>query len=799
MGTFLQDVRFAARRLRTDAGFALGVLTMLALGLAASIAMFSILRGVVLSAMPYPDAERVMSVYAANSQQEVADGRLTRAEAVALSHSPSPFEAFGYYTWNGVTVFEEGVPREITVNLVSAGFFPALGMLPLHGRWIEEADAKGNTPAIVLSYTEWQRLFGGDPAAIGRYIDADGGRLEVVGVMPPEFGFPWTEIGGWRPYAAADLDAAKPGYWQARFLAGVGRLSPGVGTAQAAERLAQVGAGVRESFGLPEAGWRFDTRVVLEELVASVRPVLWGAFAIALLVLLIACVNSAILLDARLVRRMRELAISQALGAGIARLRRILAIELGLLAIAAAGASVLLVAIVLDRFRVFAAERLPRVESIALDGSVVAFALAAGGLAIGLILLQGWRIGALPVEALRRAGTGLGSRGATSRRRILPAAGIALSTIAVACAVALALSLIAMQSVSPGFRTDCVYVLQMFRGTAPAQWGPYAEQALERLRALPGVERATISTAMPMSGIGTYLADVTVPGSESGLPTQASLRRVGAGYLELLEVPLVEGRAIAESDGAGGEPVAVLSRTLARRLFGTAPALDRTVLLPRRSGAPTAHRVVGVMEDTRNESIRAASQPELLVPYAQEPWVGMSFLVRGETLDATVLGAMQSALWEIDPRQAFTRVYALEEDLDAQLAPSRFFVAAIGAFALVSVLLGTLGVYAVTAFVQRERTPEYGLKLAIGAQPRAMAVELLGETLRVAAIGLVVGLAGAWLALRLLSEQLFSIGASDLAAYAIAVATMAASAVIAGAGPALRAAHVDPMRALRNE
>lgn len=799
METFAQDVRFAVRRLRIDAGFAASVLTMLALGLAASVAMFSVLRGVVLSAMPYPDADRVVSVYAGNAQQAVTEGRLTRAEAVALTEAPSPFDAFGYYTWNGVTVIEDGAPREITVNLVSAGFFPTLGIRPLHGRWIDANDTAGKGASIVLSYTEWQRLFGGDPGAIGRFVDADGGALEVIGVMPPEFAYPWSEIGGWRPYAAADLDRAKPGYWQARFLAGVGRLAPGIGESQARERLMQVSTRVRETYGLAENGWRFETRVVLEELIASVRPVLWGAFAIALLVLLIACVNSAIMLDARLVRRTRELAISQALGAGLGRLRRILAIELALIALGAAGASVVLVAFAVGRFRVLAAERLPRIDAVAIDTGVVAFAAAAGVLAIGLILLQGWRIGAKPVEALRRSGTGFGSRDATRRRRFLPAAGVALSTIAVACAVALALSLVAMQSVSPGFRSEHVYVTQLFGGGGPQRWGVFAQQVLERIETLPGVEHAAISSSMPMSGIGSYQADVWVPGAERTQATQANLRRVGADYLGLLEIPLLEGRGILASDRAGTEPVAVVSRTLARRLFGTAPALDRSVLVPFRSGAPTPVRIVGVMDDTRNETLRAASQPEILLPYAQEPWVGMSFLVRGESLDASVLKAMAAAIWEIDPRQALTRSYALDEDLAAQLAPSRFFAATVGLFALVSVLLGTLGVYAVTAFVQRERTPEYGLKLAIGAPPRAVAREILGETARVAGIGLVAGVAGAWLSLRLLTEALYGIGANGLAASAIAVATMALAAVLAGLGPARRAAHVDPMRALRDE
>ena len=799
MGTITQDFRFALRRLRGDGGFTLGVMAMLALGLAASIAMFSVLRGVVLSALPYPDAERVVSVGTANLQQDVEQGRLTGAEAFELEQAKDVLEEFGFYSWNGITIVEGGEPREITVNWVSAGFFPALGVKPLHGRWINADDITQGRNAVVLSYTEWQRLFGGDPAAVGRSIDSDNGMVEVVGVMPPEFAFPWSGIGAWQPYAAANVDRSRPAFWQARFIEGVGRLAPGLSPTQVEERLAAAETRAREAHGLRDNGWRMTARPVLEEMVAGVRPVLWGAFAIALLVLLIACTNSAILLNARLIARTRELAISQALGAGMSRLRRILAFELGVLVLGAAGLAVLAIAIVLDRFRAFAADSLPRADAIVVDTSVIAFAAVAGAFALGLIVLQGWRIGAKPADALRAAGTGFGSRAATRRRRLLPAIGIALSTIAVACAVALALSLVAMQSVQPGFRTDKVFVVQIFRDGGPAQWSTFAENVLERLRALPGVEHAAISTAMPMSGIGSYRVDVEVPGRDAEATLQANLRRVSADYLSLLEIPVVAGRGIAISDREGTEPVAVVSRALAKRLFGDASPLDRSVMLNLGSKGPVSHRIVGVTEDTRNDTLRTAPQPELLVPYLQSPWVGMSFIVRGEKLDIGALKSVQAAVWSVDPREGITRAFPLEEDVQAQLAPSRFFATTIGLFALASLLLGALGVYAVTAFVQRQRTPEYGLKLAIGAPPRAMAAEIIAETARVAGVGLFVGLAIAWLALRFLASQLFETGAADPEAYAAAAVVIAITALLAGAAPAWRAARIDPMRALRNE
>lgn len=799
MNALSQDFRFALRRLRKDAGFSIAVLSMLALGLAASVAMFSVLRGVVLSSLPYPDAPRVVAVAAQNAPQSVADGQLTPAEAFALERDDALFAAFGFYTWNGITVIEGGKPREITTNVVSSEFFPALGITPLHGRWLDAGDGDASTPRIVLSYEEWQRLFGGDANAIGQLVDSDRGRVEVVGVMPPTFAFPWSGVGGWQPMSRKGSDESAPGFRFARFLFGIGRLARGVSREQAKSRLEAISAEVRERHGLDDIGWRIGAKQVLEEMIGSVRAVLWGAFAIALLVLAIACTNAGILVNARLVARGRELAIAQALGAGAARLRRVLALEIALIVVVAVALGTWLIQLGLEAFRALAADSLPRVDAIGVDSTVVAFAFAAGAVAVALILAQGWRIATHPAEAMRHSGATLASRSASTRQRFLPSIGIAMSTVAVVAAFALALSLAAMQAVPPGFRTEGVYVLQMFRDDEREAFVPFATQVQERLLALPGVERVAVSTSTPMSGIGTYVVDVQVPGRDEAEPLQASVRRVTPGYLDLLAIPLLGGRNFTGEDRAGTERVALVSRALAQRVFGSESPLDRRILLPLRSGPRVEYRIVGLVEDVRNEALRSAPQPEVLVPFAQSPWLGMSFLVHGATLKPDILEQMQAVVWEIDPREGITRMFPLAEDVELQLQPAKFFARTIGLFALVSLFLGALGVYAVSAFVQRRRTAEYGLKLAIGAQPRAMAAEVLGETLRVAAIGMAMGLLGAWLALRLLSAQLYGVAAEGLGAYAGGIAAIAFAALLAGLLPALRAARIDPMTALRNE
>ena len=799
MNGLLSDLRYAARRLLKDRGFSLAVVAMLALGMAVSVAMFSVVRGVLLTSLPYPDGARVVEVGAANPSQDVEDGRITGADAVRLSEDRALFEAFGYYTWNGITVIEGGEPREITVNQVSAGFFPALGVKPLYGRWIEDADTQAETGALVLSWTEWQRLFGGDPRAVGKILDTDNGKMQVVGVMPEGFAYPWSDVGIWRPFQQKGLQRDTPVFANARYIFGVGRMAAGLDLAGLDTRLERAASELRKEHGQPDQGWRLSATPVLEALIGEVRGVLWGAFAIAMLVLLIACTNVGILLHARSIVRGRELAIAQALGAGAARLRRVLALELALLTAAALVIGTWLTVFGLEAFRALAEESLPRIEEIRIDRGVLAFALGAALLALGLTLAHGWRVGSHPLQAMRSGGTGNTGQRHGHGQRLLPSVGVAMSTVAVVAALALALSLAALQSIAPGYRTQDVYALQMFRNGGPTQWGPFAAEMLQSLRALPGVEQVAMTTSTPMGMIGSFNIDVQVPGRELPEPLQAGMRRVSPGYLDLLDIPLVAGRGFDQTDGEGSAPVAIINRTLAQRVFGAEPAVGRTVALPLGNGPRVEYRVVGVAEDVRNDSIRETTQPELLIPFAQSPWVGMTFLVRGATLQPAVLKQMQAAVWTIDPREGITRMLPLAEDVEQQLKPARFFANTVGAFALACLLLGALGVYAVSAFVQRQRVPEYGLKLAIGASPRAVAAEVLGETLRVVAIGVAAGLLGAWFAVRLLSEQLYGVDALGLPAYAAGTFAIALAALAAGLGPAWRAAHIDPMSALRNE
>jgi predicted permease len=795
MSALAADLRFVRRRLAHAPGLAIATVLMLALGIALSVGMFTVLRGVLLSALPYPDSARVVEVGAGNPRQSAEGSQLTPAEAVALA-ADGTFEAFGHYMWGGLSVFEGTQPREFSLAIVSPGFFPALAVAPALGRSFSMEDFEPGADAVLLSHTEWRRLFGGDAAAIGRRIDTSDGPMTVIGVMPAGFDYPADVVGAWRPLPAGRLAVDQPWYRFARFIHAVARVPAASSTALLQQRLDQRAADVRAEFALSDDGWQLVATPLLERMVGEVRPVLWSAFGIALLVLLIGCANVAILLDARQVAHAHEHAVAQALGASRGRLYRVLLLEIGVLALAAALLGSLLALRGVALLRTLAAEVLPRVEQIAVDPRDLLFALLLAAALPFLAAAAGaLRLRGAGSDAIRGAGRGL--VGARQRQRLLPTLGIALSTISLVAASALWFSLDRLQRVDPGFRAERVEALQVFRGGGPERARQLAGPMLEALAALPGVEQAALTTVAPLARHGGFRVDLQLQGREQPEPFQIGLRRVSAGYLDLLGIPLLAGRGIEARDGEGSEPVAVINQALARRLFGDGDAIGERVGLPLGQGDRIVHRIVGVMADIRNDGLRAPPAPELLVAFDRLPFGGMTFLVRSAAPLPGISAQMADALWQIDPREAISAQFALIDNLAGETATVGFFARIIGLFALAALLLAALGVYAVAALQQQQRSSEFGLRLAIGAQPAALVRQMLGDSARSVLAGVVPGLGGAWLALHLLQSQLYGLENGPAPVIVLGVAVLLAAAIAAALLPAWRAGRVDPMQALR--
>lgn len=800
MASILTEVRQSARRLLASSGYSAAVLATLSLGLALSVGMFTVLNGIVLSGLPYPDSARIVEFETVNTAQDQNKGALTGAEAVALADAEA-FEHAAWYIWGGETVLSGGRPREITTEYVSEGFFPTFGMPAQAGRWLGAGEFGPDASAVVLSDLEWQRLANRDPAIIGRQIELASGTVTVVGVMPPEFAYPSASVGMWR---AIDMDwyrrdpAGPAAFATSRHLMGVGKLAAGVDAGRAMRALDALSARVREAHGLPDDGWRIRFKSLLDITIGDVRGVLAGVFVVSLVVLAIACANVGALLAGRLAARERELAVFQALGATAGRVWRGVLFELVMLTALASVIAMLVLTVGLDAFRETAAGILPRADDIELDPGVFGFAVLLG-LTCPLLVAVPFAVRLRQrMSGNLRAGN-KGSATATGALRLLPVAGLALATAALIAGSAVALSLDRLKSVDPGFAARELFAVQAYHQGGPDEWRRFAREVSARIAAEPDVAGVAVTTISPLAPGGRYWIDAQLPGHDRPEAWLTVLQRVSPGYLDVVGQSLLSGRAFLPTDGASAAKVAIVNETFARRAFGTTDVVGRRIALALRDGAREDFAIVGVSADIRNATLREAADPEVLVQSVQVPWIGMTFLARAPRAGADLLERMQNAVWAVDPREAITRATAIADDLDAQLAQTVFFTRMLGGFAVLAVLLAAFGTYSVVAFLQRRRTREIGVRLALGAEPLTVARHVLLQGFVLAACA---GVSGSLLAigvLRLLAGELFGVDAASPALYALGVGGALLAATAASVTPAWRAARVQPMTALRDE
>ncbi len=797
----LLDFRFAFRALSRSPLFTLASVCMLAFGIGLSVAMVGTVSGVLLRGLPFPDSSRIVMLNASSASQHVERANITAVEAQQLAAGTRGFDALAFFTYWSDTVEVAGQrPRDVTTQKVSADYFRALGMKPLLGRALDAEDVRGNRALAVISFDEWQRSFSGDANVIGSSLHIAGTpSMEIIGVMPKAIEVFAGDTGIWRPFSETDIPTDGARQLNQRYLLMLGRLGDDVSSAQATAELDAQAASIRMTHGLSQSDWKFEPRSILDLLVGDVRPALWGALTLAVLILLIAAANVAILVDGRQTARRHEQAVMQAIGATRQRVWRGLLAELLVIATIASVLGIALAWLGIGVLREFARGNVPRVDGIALDWSVVAIALLLG-LAMPLVALVSGalRINADASEAMRSGGRSL--MGQRRQRRLLPAVAMALSTMSLVAALGFAAVLWQLQHVDPGFSATRVNALQIFRGTPSTEWNDFAVSMQTRLSAIPGVRDVALTSSAPLSVIGPNRIDLQMVGRSEAEPMQVAFRRVSSGYRELLTIPLLGGRDFAISDRAGSEPVAIINQAAAKRLFGDAPALGQQINLPLQRGQMVSCRIVGVVGDVRNDGLRMPASPEVLVPFAQAPGVAMTFLVRSDRELPGMQRQIADALSAIDPQQAITREYALAEDLADELAPSRFFARTVGGFAIAALLLAMLGVYAVASLQQQRRVGEFGLRLAIGAAPSALAVAILRDSIKGSALGVLCGLICAALVMRLLASQWSGIEQiSQTMLIGAGLLAMSLAALLSALLPAWRAARLDPMIALRNE
>ena len=814
----LQDLRLAARLLSKDRTFTATVLLTLALCIGGNVAMFSVVQSVLLRPLPLPEADRILLLYSAYPAATGA-GPDTRGSASVphylerLRELGDVFEEQALYDNAGFSVGGEGRAERVLGWRVTPSFFRLARVAPQIGRPFADAEAElGNERKVILGHALWQRLHGGDPAAVGRDLRIDGRPHEIVGVMPAGFVFEDEEVQLWTPLAFTEeqrADTARhSNSWQM-----LARLRPGVSLAQARARLDQLAAAELERFPefrqvLVDAGYRPVAVPLQEVLVRDVRGtlyLLWGGVAA---VLLIGVVNVANLTLVRANARLRELAMRHALGAGHGRLVRQLLTESSLLGLAGGALGLGAGVAALDLVRAIGAGELPRGGEIAIDGVVVAATLGVAlvlGLGLGLAPVIG--LAAADLKAVLRQETrgGTGGRGVRMYRSALVVGQVAMACVLLSSALLLLASFQRILQIDPGFRTENLLTAQVALPEARYPSGDdrraFAERILPRIRALPGVTAAGITSSIPFGDErnNTVVRAVGYEERPGESLVSPSLLAIDGEYLDALGVPLVEGRFFDDRDAPDAMRAIIVDERLARRFWPDRSALGGEMYNDIELRDDTeVYTVVGVVAEHTLYGL--IDQPEQVgayfFPHTQRPLAMPIFAIRTAGDPRVLIGAVRAAVAAADPELPLFFVRTMEELVGAGLTSRRTPMLLALGFAGAALLLSALGIYGVLAYRVAQRRREFGIRLALGSSAAGVFRLVLSEGALLVAMGLALGVAGTLAARRALAAQLYGVEAGDPAVAAAVVAILSLVALAACALPARRATEVDPVQAL---
>lgn len=821
MGTLLQDFKHGLRILVKSPGFtAVSVLT-LAIGISASTVVFSIFNAVLLKPLPYPQAEQIVFPW-----RQVPPGVNLGYNEIPwglpdfqlMRQDPKTFHDLGAFKSDSFILTGVGEPTRLGGLRASAGFFPALGVQPALGRaYSLEEDQPGHEHEVLLSYSLWRAKFGADRGILGRVVALNGEEYTVTGVMPAGFSFPRKEeLPGsfefpreaalWVPLA---LPAAKLHPDDPDELAVIGRLYPGV-TIEQAQAEMNVFAKRQESANSRGKGW-FNSRVTpLAKQVAgdTRRPLLLLLAAIGV-VLLIACANVANLLLLRSVGRQKEFTLRAALGAGRARLVRQVLTESVVLAFAGGALGMLLGLAGIYFVKQFGPSNLPRLHEATLDTQVFLFTLAVTlitGILFGLVPALG-AAGENLVESLKEGGQRSGGHRAGARvRNALLVSEVALALVLVIAASLLIRTFVHMLSVDPGFNPTRVLTFELSlpgaKYTDADHIVAFYHNALDRLRNLPGVESAGLVRTVPMGGAADS-SGIRIPGHPAASEKEhryAEYTIVSPGYFGAVGTPLLRGRDFLESDAADSMPVTIISSTMAKKYWPDEDPIGKQVG-PGSARYPVS-TIVGIAADVKHLSVREDPGPEMYVLYNQKPWpslLSMQFALRTKADPTAVTASARNAIFSLDPDMPIAKVATLETLLDASMTQSRFTMLLFGAFGILALVLASVGIYGVISYAVAQRTREFGIRMALGAQPVIMFGMIFGQGLRVAGVGIFLGLLGAAATSRVMASLLFGVQPMDPLTFVAVPLLLIGVALAACYLPARRAMRVDPMIALRYE
>jgi putative ABC transport system permease protein len=818
----LSDLRFALRSLRNAPGFTAVAVLTLALGIGATVAIFSLVNTALLRPLPYAEPDRLVRIYMEAPNR--ANGVLRRFRAATteyfqLERELQSWQSLDAWRTGGVNLAGAREPIRVTATMVTGGLLEMLGVGAALGRIVTpEDDQLGAAPVAVISHGLWQRAFGGDPAALGQEVVINGQTRTVVGVMPAGFAFPPGEADASDIWVPLQIDPALPVNDHSVFL--LGRLKPGVALPAAQAELETFVA--RRGDAGTAHRWDPDQHTLAsyglhDEVVLAVRPALRMLFGAVCFLLLIACANVANLLLSRAEARQREIATRSALGAALPRLAAQFAMEGTLLSLLGTAAGVLLAFFALRLISVAGAASIPQALDARIDGPVVAFAVT-------ISLVTGLLFGLAPLQhavkrnlhgAIRAAGAATTrAAGARRFRQGLIVGQLALALILLAGTGLMLRTVWNLQHVDGGFESSRVVTASV--SLREATYGGEGARGFwtrlqERLAEVPGVESATLTSGLPPVaadfGWGTSIPGYVpveggdIPITPGGNPVVSHYQVVGPAYLDTLKIGLVAGRFFDARDDAAAPKAAIVNATMARAIWGNESPIGRQ-LVPAISLEPFT--IVGVINDVKNEGVDRPTGTALYLPYTQVP--ADTGLLRAPFIAVRAVGAPSSIVADIrrvardvDAALPLAQVRTLDEAVSASQSRPRFMTLVLTLFAGVALVLAAVGIFGVIAYSVAQRTKEFGIRMSLGAQPRAVLNLELGRGLALTGAGVLLGICGAYALTRFLSGFLFGVAANDLPTLAGVAALLAIVAILASYVAARRATKVDPLVALRTE
>ena len=806
--TLARDTRYALRALRRNSAFATVAIATLALGIGANTAIFTVVQAVLLRPLPYAQPQRLVEITETNPLKRWTHSICAPANYADWRRLNAVFSGMAAYVGLDdkrnskfdLYLTAAGEPRRITGLAVTGNLFDVLGVPPLVGRTFREEETyEGHNRVAVLTYAFWQSQFAGDPGVIGRTLTLNGKNYEVAGVMPRQFFFPNHEVEIYIPFGV------KPDFFarirRPHMLRVIARLRPGVSLDRARANMTAIAARIEREY--PGTNTKMGVRLdnYHATLAEQSRPALLMLLAAVGLLLLIVCSNVANLQLGRAMAREREIGIRRSLGADRARIVRQLLTESAVLSLAGGALGLALAFAARAALVRLAPSFLPGFAELRVDWWVVLFN---AGIALAAPLLFGIvpAVIASRPETLRDRGEAA-PRGRGNLRDLLVACEVALSVVLVVGAGLLVRSLILLERVDPGFRSDGVlgftvnFPYARYSDDAPAIRA--IEEIENRLRGLAGVDAVGAATTLPLRGFA-YSTDATIEG-HGGQDYERELRHDVAtpGYFSAMGLPLLEGRTFNEFDTAKSPPVTVVNRTLARTYLHGGAAVGRRLRFGKPADTDPWVTIVGVVADSRQDGLDMPVQPEAWTPLRQQTNGGISFVVRSNNPPAALIAAARRAIHGVDKDLVPTNVKPLDDLVREASGDQRFRGTLLAAFAGMAMFLAALGVYGVLAYSVARRTKEIGVRITLGARAPRIVAMVLRDGLRPVAAGIVFGLAGAWLCSGMIRSMLFGVQLADPATYVLTVIVLVTAAIGACAIPAVRAIHVDPAVSLREQ